>query len=186
MCIKIILFSQCLHIIVVIFLPCLIFFSSFVSFSLFALLFFMENIFRAINLTLFFSLFLSFSGVAAQSNHELLPAELFLERFSLPRVVRVVQQKVYHEATSSSSNVSAASTPTSNSPMSTMVATNTSTIDANAGNVVATAANVESTNGGELFLLYRYLRNRKIYHGVNAKNGASRKKGVLIPQEFSG
>lgn len=39
---------------------------------------------------------------------------------------------------------------------------------------------------GELFLLYRYMRNRKIYHGVNAKNGATRKKSVLIPQEFSG
>lgn len=39
---------------------------------------------------------------------------------------------------------------------------------------------------GELFLLHRYLRNRKIYHGVNAKNGATRKKSVLIPQEFSG
>lgn len=39
---------------------------------------------------------------------------------------------------------------------------------------------------GELFLLFRYLRNRKIFHGVNAKNGATRKKSVLIPQEFSG
>lgn len=41
-------------------------------------------------------------------------------------------------------------------------------------------------SNGELFLLYRYLRNRKIYHGINAKNGANRKKGVMIPQEFSG
>lgn len=39
---------------------------------------------------------------------------------------------------------------------------------------------------GELFLLYRYLRNRKIFHGINGKNGANRKKGVMIPQEFSG
>lgn len=39
---------------------------------------------------------------------------------------------------------------------------------------------------GELYLLYRHLRNRKIYHGFNAKNGSSRKKGVMIPQEFSG
>lgn len=39
---------------------------------------------------------------------------------------------------------------------------------------------------GELFLLYRHLRNRKIYHGFNAKSGSSRKKGVMIPQEFSG
>lgn len=40
---------------------------------------------------------------------------------------------------------------------------------------------------GELFLLYRYLRNRKMYHAVNAKNGSTnRKKGVIIPQEFPG
>lgn len=44
-----------------------------------------------------------------------------------------------------------------------------------------------NVTNGELFLLYRYLRNRKMYHGVNAKNGSTnRKKGVIIPQEFPG
>ncbi|EDW05112.1 GH24091, partial [Drosophila grimshawi] len=39
----------------------------------------------------------------------------------------------------------------------------------------------------ELFLLYRLVRQRHIYHGHNAKSqAAQRKKTVLIPQEFSG
>lgn len=50
-----------------------------------------------------------------------------------------------------------------------------------------------SSNGGtppghdELFLLYRLVRQRNIYHGHNAKTQASqRKKTLLIPQEFPG
>lgn len=40
---------------------------------------------------------------------------------------------------------------------------------------------------GELFLLYRLVRQRNIYHGHNAKSATtSRKKGVMIPQEFTG
>lgn len=102
-----------------------------------------------------------------QSNTDLLQAELFLERFSLPRVVRVVMQKCAgHEATTSSSS-----------------SASTSSLSPNSG---ASALPAVNETKGELFLLYRHLRNRKLYHGVNAKNGANRKKGVLIPQEFSG
>lgn len=39
---------------------------------------------------------------------------------------------------------------------------------------------------GELYLLYRNLRDRKIYHGFNTKSGPNRKKGVMIPEEYSG
>lgn len=40
---------------------------------------------------------------------------------------------------------------------------------------------------GELFLLYRLVKQRNIYHGHNTKTTATnRKKGVLIPQEFPG
>lgn len=59
---------------------------------------------------------------------------------------------------------------------------NTASSVTNKSKVVADTAQPN----GELFLLFRYLRNRKIFHGVNAKNGATRKKSVLIPQEFSG
>ena len=42
-------------------------------------------------------------------------------------------------------------------------------------------------NNGELFLLYRYLKKYKIYHAINGKtSGTSRKKGIKIPQDFTG
>lgn len=43
-----------------------------------------------------------------------------------------------------------------------------------------------SKQNGELFLLFRHLKSRRICHGLNTKNGATRKKGVMIPQEFQG
>ena len=108
-----------------------------------------------------------------QSNPELLPADLFLERFSLPRVVRITTtatSKTFPDETmqSSSSNGSSAS-----GASSTSVCNKKDILDSLHPN-------------GELYLLYRYLRNRKIYHGFNAKNSSNRKKGVMIPQEFSG
>lgn len=40
---------------------------------------------------------------------------------------------------------------------------------------------------GELFLLFRQIKDRKVFHAVSAKgNGTSRKKGYIIPQEFQG
>lgn len=75
---------------------------------------------------------------------------------------------------SSSSNGSSASASSSTGG-STNNSKNKNTIDMSA-----------AQPNGELFLLYRYLRNRKVFHGINGKNGASRKKGVIIPQEFSG
>lgn len=105
-----------------------------------------------------------------QSNPELLPADLFLERFSLPRVVRISKKYSDETMQSSSSNGSSSASAVS----STSITNKKESME------------LTQPNNGELFLLYRYLRNRKIYHGINAKNGANRKKGVMIPQEFSG
>jgi len=44
----------------------------------------------------------------------------------------------------------------------------------------------DSNNNGELFLLYRHLKKYKVYHAVNAKSGTNRKKGIKIPQDFTG
>lgn len=112
---------------------------------------------------------------STQSCPELLPADVFLDKFSLPRVVRIsMAKKEFSDETmqSSSSNGSSSTSAVS----STGVIHKTTTKD---------STDPQQPNG-ELFLLYRYLRNRKIYHGINAKNGANRKKGVMIPQEFSG
>lgn len=42
------------------------------------------------------------------------------------------------------------------------------------------------SQSGELFLLFRHIKNRKNYHGFNPKHAGSRKKGVKIPMEYTG
>lgn len=47
--------------------------------------------------------------------------------------------------------------------------------------------NCGSSNNGELFLLYRHLKKYKVYHAINGKtSGTNRKKGIKIPQDFTG
>lgn len=101
-----------------------------------------------------------------------MPADVFLEKFSLPRVVRISTKKEFSDETMQSSS--------SNGSSGTSAVSSTGVINKTKDLTDTTQPN------GELYLLYRHLRNRKIYHGINAKNGANRKKGVMIPQEFSG
>ena len=54
-------------------------------------------------------------------------------------------------------------------------------IKANSTTVIA-----DNNNNGELFLLYRHLKKYKVYHAINAKSGTNRKKGIKIPQDFTG
>ena len=170
--------------------------------------------------------------------------EEFLERYSLPRVVRISYKTLFSNETlqSSSSNTST-NTTTSNSSSSAKHAAGVTSGDTNmissnsnsntgtasstgssglggVGSGIAhttaisqtlgsnssnnSAANKSITNDGnhttndssnhnndeeqgELFLLYRLVRQRHIYHGHNSKStAANRKKGVMIPQEFPG
>lgn len=108
------------------------------------------------------------SKYSNESQPEPLPADVFLERYSLPRVVRISQKpKFSHETLQSSSSNGSSSTNSSTS--------------------ITNKTNDGSKHNGELYLLYRYLRQRKIYHGINTKSGSgNRKKGVMIPQEFPG
>uniref|UniRef100_A0A1B0AJH1 Uncharacterized protein n=1 Tax=Glossina pallidipes TaxID=7398 RepID=A0A1B0AJH1_GLOPL len=194
------------------------------------------------------------SKYSNELQNEPLPAEEFLERFSLPRVVRISYKTKYLHETLQSSSSNGSSTVTSNSSTSaTAVITNptsshadanmiTSNSNSNTGTSSSTSsvsattrganvinathtiisssssnnsgskqlntsitingANSSSSGGnigvnynnnqvlhedeqGELFLLYRLVRQRRLYHGHNAKTTvANRKKGVLIPQEF--
>ncbi|XP_054083954.1 uncharacterized protein LOC105212045 [Zeugodacus cucurbitae] len=188
------------------------------------------------------------SKYSNESQHEPLPADIFLDRYTLPSVVRISYKTKFSDETLQSSSSNGSSTATthttgtsaSNSSVSACgmtVAINTGTSSSTAsssGNVNAqssgatntsssgervhskhstshgttstanTAAAASATqsntaingNGnadadhrdhGELFLLYRLIRQRHIFHGHNAKTAAaSRKKGVLIPQEFPG
>ncbi|XP_039949037.1 uncharacterized protein LOC120767249 [Bactrocera tryoni] len=193
------------------------------------------------------------SKYSNESQHEPLPADIFLDRYSLPRVVRISYKTKFSDETLQSSSSNGSSTATthttgtsaSNSSVSAFgmtVAINTGTSSSTAsssGNVNAHSSGATNTsssgervttkhstshnttvststaaaaassatqsntaingNGnadadhrdhadhGELFLLYRLIRQRHIFHGHNAKTAAaSRKKGVLIPQEFPG
>ncbi|XP_073822581.1 imaginal disc development protein B4 [Musca autumnalis] len=172
---------------------------------------------------------------SADSQNDTLPVEEFLERYSLPRVVRISYRTPFSNETlqSSSSNNSSTITSTSsascegekvvvqssstthetsavssNSNSNTGTSSSTSsgighndhviqTLDSNSGSdtsttkVLANAGNnVQNTTDdeqGELFLLYRLVRQRNIYHCHNAKTAVTnRKKGVMIPQEFPG
>ncbi|XP_055372152.1 putative uncharacterized protein DDB_G0277255 [Condylostylus longicornis] len=107
------------------------------------------------------------SKYSNESQTDPLSAEVFLDRYSLPRVVRIsYKQKFSHETLQSSSSNGSSSTQSSAS------------LSKNDGS---------SKQNGELYLLYRHLRQRYVYHGFNTKTGiANRKKGVMIPQEFPG
>ncbi|XP_065358104.1 uncharacterized protein B4 [Calliphora vicina] len=180
-----------------------------------------------------------------ESQNEPLQVEEFLERYSLPRVVRISYKTLFSNETLQSSSSNNSSTATSNSSTSAKnaaaPAAATSSSDANMlssnsnsntgtsssstssglGGVGVSANPTSQTLGsnssnnsggkslanegnqtvndnanhngqhdeeqGELFLLYRLVRQRHIYHGHNAKTtAANRKKGVMIPQEFPG
>jgi len=165
--------------------------------------------------------------IVFQSQQEALPADVFLERNSLPRVVRILhaskssnetlQSSSSHgSSTAASSSSSTGANPTggggniSSGNIDTGTGTHSSSSGGSGtGNGTGSGPGPgpssgsgsghqinnsrHSSNGGtppghdELFLLYRLVRQRNIYHGHNAKTQASqRKKTVLIPQEFPG
>lgn len=99
------------------------------------------------------------SKFSNESNPEPLPANIFLERYSLPRVIRLKYDDKFNTLLSSSSNDSSLSDKKSDG---------------------------KADLNGELFLLYRHLKGRRIYHGFNSKSGTNKKKGVKIPQEYQG
>ncbi|XP_016939604.3 uncharacterized protein B4 isoform X2 [Drosophila suzukii] len=167
---------------------------------------------------------------SSESQQEALPADVFLERNSLPRVVRIL-----HASKSSNETLQSSSSHGSSTAASSSSSTGANPAGGGGGNI--SSGNIDtgtgthssssggsgtgngtgsgpgpgpssgsgsgsghqinnsrhSSNGGtppghdELFLLYRLVRQRNIYHGHNAKTQASqRKKTVLIPQEFPG
>uniref|UniRef100_A0A6P4END1 Uncharacterized protein LOC108043812 isoform X2 n=1 Tax=Drosophila rhopaloa TaxID=1041015 RepID=A0A6P4END1_DRORH len=154
---------------------------------------------------------------SSESQQEALPADVFLERNSLPRVVRILHAgKISNETLQSSSSHGSSTAASSSSSTganpaggggnisSGNIDTGThSSSSGGSGTGTGTGSGPgpghqinnsrHSSNGGtppghdELFLLYRLVRQRNIYHGHNAKTQASqRKKTVLIPQEFPG
>ncbi|XP_030554776.1 uncharacterized protein LOC115758342 isoform X1 [Drosophila novamexicana] len=141
------------------------------------------------------------SKCSSSSEQEPLPADVFLERHSLPRVVRILySSKSSNETLQSSSShgsSTAASSSSSTGPKQQQQLANESGNGTGTGTGTNSSSSAGSGNHNssscvqpghdELFLLYRLVRQRHIYHGHNAKSQASqRKKTVLIPQEFPG
>lgn len=84
---------------------------------------------------------------------------MFLDKYPLPRVVRLS----YDENMCTDTIASFSSTESAEGKPAAIKAGN-----------------------GEIFLLYRHLKDHKVYHVMNAKASSSRKRGVRIPQDFQG
>jgi len=122
-----------------------------------------------------------------QSSPEPLPPDLFLDRYSLPRVARLTtvndliqyNQQTIKSSSSGDSNTSSLSgdlqQQKKNKPVSSI-------------GVQQQQQQQQQQQPGELFLLYRHISDHKIYHGFNTKSNGltTRKKGIKIPQEFPG
>jgi hypothetical protein len=119
--------------------------------------------------------------------------ELFLDRYALPRIARLIAPSKastnYDEKVNQSSSATGAKSSNKKStnhgqyqpamPINVCSDTQTATTgqDDNCG----------GNNNGELFLLYRHLKKYKVYHAINGKtSGTNRKKGIKIPQDFTG
>ncbi|XP_038109253.1 uncharacterized protein LOC6031333 [Culex quinquefasciatus] len=118
------------------------------------------------------------SKLSNDSTGEPLFAEHFLEKFSLPRVVRVSYTSDSGVGSSSSGDQTMTS---SSSAESTSTSERKKKKKGQGGSTTCS-----SPANGELFLLYRYMRNYKVYHVFNSKSGSNRKKGYKIPQDYPG
>lgn len=125
-------------------------------------------------------------------------AESFLDRYSLPRIARLIAPKAFYDdqqkqqshsnsILGKSKKLSTVNSYLHQHPINstqqqlTAAATNNSN-DTNCSDDIK----ADNNNNGELFLLYRHLKKYKVYHAVNAKSGTNRKKGIKIPQDFTG
>jgi hypothetical protein len=141
------------------------------------------------------SFFLPF--ITKQSKTDPMSADSFLDRYSLPRIARLIapkslhddqQQKQQNSILGKSKKLSTVNHylhqhPINSTSTTTAVNNNNSiSIDTNNSDDIK----ADNSNNGELFLLYRHLKKYKVYHAVNAKSGTNRKKGIKIPQDFTG
>ncbi|XP_017857634.1 PREDICTED: uncharacterized protein LOC108610200 isoform X2 [Drosophila arizonae] len=136
----------------------------------------------------------------SSSSEDPLPADVFLERYPLPRVVRILySSKSSNETLQSSSSNGSSTAASSNSSTGVKQQSQSQSqsqsqlqLQSHSQQQVNEPVTTSSSSAGscpqpghdELFLLYRLVRHRIIYHGHNAKT--QRKKWVLIPQEFPG
>lgn len=125
-------------------------------------------------------------------------AESFLDRYSLPRIARLIAPKAFYDDQQKQQNLSNSILGKSKKSSAANHYLHQHPINPNQQQLTTAATNgsndtncsddikADSSNNGELFLLYRRLKKYKVYHAVNAKSGTNRKKGIKIPQDFTG
>lgn len=137
---------------------------------------------------LFFSLLLLF--LQSKIVNEPMSADLFLDRYSLPRIARLIAPSKVSSNYDEKVNQSSASAGAKSGKKSTNHGQYQASMPINVSSDTQTGGqddNCSTNNNGELFLLYRHLKKYKIYHAVNGKtSGTNRKKGTKIPQDFTG
>ncbi|XP_049538030.1 uncharacterized protein LOC125952550 isoform X1 [Anopheles darlingi] len=149
------------------------------------------------------------SKLSTESLTEPLVADQFLDRFSLPRVIRLTYTSSSittatsgtgsevsvplagtttddHTLTSSSSAESSSTAERAGSGGLSKAKSKKATKAAASNSSGATTTTTTTTAGGDLFLLYRYMKSYKSYHVFNTKAATSRKKGYKIPQDYPG
>lgn len=115
-----------------------------------------------------------------------MPAELFLERNSLPRIARLIAPSKASTNCDEKVNQSSAGAKSSKKSTNHGLAMPI-TVCSDTQPAVQAADDIGGHNNGELFLLYRHLKKYKVYHAINGKtSGTNRKKGIKIPQDFTG
>ena len=120
-----------------------------------------------------------------QSKTESLSAETFLDRYSLPRIARLIAPKAVHDDHQQKQPTKSKKLSAVNHYLNPVNLSSTTTTTA-VNNGDTNNSDDSKVDNGELFLLYRHLKKYKVYHAVNAKSGTNRKKGIKIPQDFTG
>lgn len=113
-------------------------------------------------------------------------AESFLDRYSLPRIARLIAPKVVHDDQQQQKQQGKSKKLSSVNHLLHPINSSSTTAAVNSDANNCDDIKADSSNNGELFLLYRHLKKYKVYHAVNAKSGTNRKKGIKIPQDFTG
>uniref|UniRef100_A0A6B2ED67 CABIT domain-containing protein n=1 Tax=Phlebotomus kandelakii TaxID=1109342 RepID=A0A6B2ED67_9DIPT len=113
------------------------------------------------------------SKFGSDSSRDIMPIERFLHRNFLPKVARLITRESSNECTLDIYDVKNSQ---HNLPKLQSLQ-DLSHLDS--------LLNIQPQKAGELMLIYKQIRNRKLYHAISTKS-MDWKKGIKIPQEYPG
>lgn len=107
-----------------------------------------------------------------------------MDRYTLPRIVRVIGSKCHlHHNHNNETVLHGELSPVKDKQNSYVWPPHPALLEYSTDDFrVDTMDNKQ----GELFLLYRHLKNYKIYHAEASRKSTNKAKGIRIPQDFSG